>query len=98
MPSAKYAFALSSLRFSKGRTAILFSGIDAAVSVLAGGCGTTVASRRKKIAIPKATADAIKAAVNNNVGQRGGRTATPFCFHLLRLSFSGVCGLPKPFL
>src|SRR5947207_9976337 len=26
MPSAKYAFALSSLRFSNGRTAILFSG------------------------------------------------------------------------
>jgi len=27
MPSAKYALALSSLRFSNGRTAMLFSGI-----------------------------------------------------------------------
>src|SRR5438034_7614888 len=30
MPSAKKAFSFSSLRFSKGRTAILFSGIAAA--------------------------------------------------------------------
>src|SRR5215831_9849465 len=33
MPSAKYAFAFSSLKFSKGKTAILFSGVAGAVEV-----------------------------------------------------------------
>jgi hypothetical protein len=34
MPSAKYAFALSSLKFSNGRTAMLFSGAGAKFAAL----------------------------------------------------------------
>src|SRR5206468_6223921 len=104
IPSAKYALAFSSLRFSNGRTATLFSGIAAsALAALVLGVDAMVArvgGRWKKIneLISRATADTPTAANNRNFGDRGGpieRSASDACFHLRRLSFSGTCGLPR---
>src|SRR6266700_6308509 len=102
MPSAKYALALSSLRFSNGSTAMLFSGRNAAPAIPPEAlCAIGGEPRRKRIEKPvaKAIADISKVAISANLGQRGaltGRIApVDACFHLLpRLSFSGRCGLP----
>ena len=86
---------------------MLFSGKDAAVVAIAVALGETEAvgdARWKKV--KKLTASAAadpKMAINStDVGQAGaliGRTGTAACFHLFpRLSFSGRCGLPMPFL
>src|SRR6266513_1179173 len=102
-PSAKKAFSFSSLKFSKGRTAMLFSGIGAgALVTIAPGAATAADDRDlgwKKIneLTTSAIVDTSKATISTNLGERGaliGRTAPGACFHLLRLSFSGTCGLP----
>src|SRR5882724_8664723 len=102
MPSAKYAFALSSLRFSNGRTAMLFSGTrTVALLVVSSERGDAVGgddARLKKIKelATRATADTTKATTSRGFGHRGGltgRTTADLCFHLPRLSFSGTCGL-----
>src|SRR5207244_9878022 len=102
MPSAKYALALSSLRFSNGSTAMLFSAIGSPTSAAfpEEECATAGEPRRYKTEklIAKATAETSKIAVSTYLGQPGvmtGRTLTPdVCFHLLlRLSLSGRCGL-----
>src|SRR5205809_4453068 len=103
MPSAKYALALSSLRFSNGSTAILFSGIETATLPSADTCLMLGDSRRRKIetVIANATAETSEAAVSRNFGDQGGLTGrgeAAFCFHLRRLSLSGICELPRPFL
>src|SRR5436309_10172781 len=102
MPSAKYAFALSSLRFSNGRTAMLFSGTrTVALLAVSSERGDAVGddARLKKIKelATRATADTTKATTSRGFGHRGltGRTTAGLCFHLPRLSFSGTCGLPR---
>src|SRR6184192_1137353 len=102
MPSAKYAFALSSLRFSNGRTAMLFSGTrTVALLAVSSERGDAVGddARLKKIKelATRATADTTKATTSRGFGHRGltGRTPAGLCFHLPRLSFSGTCGLPR---
>src|SRR4029434_2168897 len=77
MPSAKYALALSSLRFSKGSTAMLFSGI-AANSLVTGlpGAGALVIdgdARLKKIKelTTRAIVDTSNAPISVNLGPRG---------------------------
>src|SRR5216110_2172891 len=101
----RFVFALSSLRFSKGRTAILFSGIKTAplLAVSSGEVDGVILSdtRWKKVKelITIARAATTKASTNRDLGRRGrltGRTMSDSCFHLLlRLSFSGTCGLPR---
>src|SRR5882724_1267477 len=106
MPSAKYALALSSLRFSNGRTAMLLSGTrTAALLAVSSERGDAVGddARLKKIKelATRATADTTKATTSRGFGHRGGltgRTTADLCFHLPRLSFSGTCGLPRPSL
>src|SRR6266446_10355796 len=100
MPSVKYAFCLSSLRFSNGRTAMLL--FDTA--------GTAAPERprphdRKEIdnAITNASADRIKAVVTIDFDQvvaATGLTLTlVFCFHrFLPVSFWGRFGFPSPSL
>src|SRR5437762_6303378 len=107
-PSAKYAFSFSALKFSKGRTAILFSGIGAAtlLAVAPGGAdvifGNVARWKRNDELIKRAIVDASKTAVSTYLVQLralSGRTATASCLHLRRrLSFSGICGLPRPSL
>src|SRR6266487_1749407 len=86
----------SLLKFSKGRTAMLFSAIAAsapaadALVVVVGG------ARLKKIRelITRATADKSKATVSAILGHWS--VLTPgACFHLLLLSFSGTWELPR---
>src|SRR5262249_45245114 len=83
---------------------MLFSGINAPAPAIASDalCVVGGEARRKSIEklIAKPIADASRAAISTNLGQRGaliGRTTAPdACFHLLpRLSFSGRCGLPR---
>ena len=76
MPSAKYAFSLSSLKFSKGRTATLFARIaDATLPV--GSAGLDVifrgGARWKNIneLITMAIANTSKAPVSATLGQPG---------------------------
>src|SRR5438876_205278 len=103
MPSAKYALALSSLRFSKGRMATLFSGIGTGTLLVVAGDMVDVIARDglwKKIKelITKARAEPAKATNSSNFGNLSwvtGRTGAESCFHLLRLSFSGRRGLPR---
>src|SRR5438552_17424162 len=107
-PSAKYAFSFSALKCSKGRTAILFSGIGAAtlLAVAPGGAdvifGNVARWKRNDELITRAIIDASKTAVSTYLVQLRaptGRTATASCLHLRRrLSFSGICGLPRPSL
>src|SRR5438105_15629206 len=98
MPSAKYAFALSPLRFSKGSTAMLFLGMDGPATVM------TDVDRRRKITevTAKTRIDRDRATITADLGQLVGligRTTADFCFHLLpRLSFSGKVGFPRPSL
>src|SRR5260370_30619029 len=106
MPSAKYALAFSSLRFSKGRTATLFSGMGTGTLLVAAGDMVDVISRDglwKKIKelIIRARAEPAKATESRNFGNRGwltGRTGAESCFHLRRLRFLGTSGLPRPSL
>src|SRR5260370_3031209 len=105
MPSAKYALALSSLRFSNGRTATLFSGIKPVplLAVPSGGVDGVILSdtRWKKVKelITIARAATTKPSTSRDLGHRGrltGRTMSDSCFHLLlRLNFSGACELPR---
>src|SRR4030095_6876230 len=79
MPSAKYAFSLSLLRFSKGSTAMLFSDIEGAVSERF--CAVVGGARWKKIKklTASATADPSTASNNTDFGKRDalmGRTGT----------------------
>src|SRR6266487_3406474 len=107
MPSAKYALALSSLRFSNGRTAMLFSGTRI-VALLAVSSerddvvgGDDARLKKTKELATRAPADTTKATISRGFGHRGGltrRTKAGLCFHLPRLSFSGTCGLPRPSL
>src|SRR6266487_3349957 len=103
MPSAKYALALSSLRFSKGKTAIDFSGIVTGLASEGPRLGEWTRQRRKiEKPTAKAAADKSKATTSTDFGQRGaliGRIGAPACFHLFpRLSLSGRAGLPRPSL
>src|SRR6476469_2495571 len=100
LPSVRYALALSSLRFSNGNTAMLFSGTK-----VAGLERSVIDPRRKKRKklMAKARADRSKVRNSNDFGHRGaliGRTdPSVVCFHLLpRLSFSGRAELPRPSL
>src|SRR5882724_11520520 len=105
MPSAKYALSFSSLKFSNGSTAMLFSGIKtvALLAVPSGGVDGVILSdtRWKKVKelITIARAATAKASTSRDLGRRGrltGRTMSDSCFHLLlRLSLSGTCGLPR---
>src|SRR5205807_7490992 len=104
-PSAKYAFAFSSLRFSNGKTAILFSGIGEAMLSSESVRVTFGDPRRKKIEklTANAKADKSKATMSVRFGQTGGligRTvALVVCFHLFPcLSFPGRAELPRPSL
>src|SRR6266487_2028002 len=103
MPSAKYALALSSLRFSKGKAGIDFSGIAAGLASEDPRLGAGTRQRRK-IDKPtaKAAADKSKATTSTDFSQRAaliGRIGPPACFHLrLGLSLSGRAGLPSPSL
>ena len=81
---------------------MLFSGIKSAVVPLAGTSAIRGDIGRRKIELltANATTDTSKATMSAYLGQRGaltGLTLTPdACFHLLlRLSFSGSCGLPR---
>src|SRR5207247_1780856 len=94
----------SSLKFSKGRTAMLFSGIAArALVASAPGAGALVVGcearwKRTKELITRATADTTKVTTSAILGERGALTGWTVdgCFHLfLRLSFSGAWGLPR---
>src|ERR1700719_4348417 len=88
--------ALSSLRFSNGSTAILFSGTK-----VAGLLDWITAPRRKKIenVTAKVTADKSTTTTRTHCGQRGvptGRTGADICFHLIpRFNFCGKFGLPR---
>src|SRR5437773_10365296 len=84
--------------------AMLFSGIGAAALLtIAPGAATAAGDRGlgwKKIneLTTSAIVDTSKAAMSANLGERGaliGRIAPDACFHLLRLNFSGTCGLPS---
>src|SRR6266487_3926712 len=107
MPSAKYALAFSSLRFSNGRTAMLFSGTrTVALLAVSSERGDVVGGddarlkKTKELAI-RATAATTKATTSKGFGHRGGltgRTKAGLCFHLPRLSFSGTSRLPRPSL
>src|SRR6266550_2387945 len=100
MPSAKYALAMSSLRFSNGRMAMLFSGIETAplLAVSSGGVDRVILSdtcwKKVKELITIARAATTKAITSRALGHRGrltGRTTSHSCFHLLlRLSFSDL--------
>src|SRR6266480_1308222 len=103
MPSAKYALALSSLRFSKGKTAIDFSGIAAGLASEDPRLGEGTRQRRKIEKLTARTAaNKSKAITSTDFGQRAaliGRIGAPACFHLFpRLSLSGRAGLPRPSL
>src|SRR5260370_7869273 len=97
MPSAKYALTLSSLRFSNGRTATLFSGIKTVplLAVPSGGVDGVILSdtRWKKVKelITIARAATTKPSTSRDLGDQGsltGRTIShpPFPL-LLRLTF-----------
>src|SRR5204862_2216808 len=92
IPSAKYALALSPLKFSKGRMAMLFSGIKTATlpAVPTGGVDEVILSdtRWKKVKelITTARAATTKVSTSRDLGRRGrltGRTMSDSCSHLL---------------
>src|SRR4029453_15624721 len=97
--------AFSPLKFSKGRTAMLFSGIKTVPlpAVPSRGVHGVILSdtrwKNVKELIIIARAATTKASTSRDLGRRGrlsGRTMSDSCFQLLlRLSFSGTCGLPR---
>src|SRR5262245_1168132 len=82
---------------------MLFSGVGAAAPATPPEtlCAIAGHPRRKRIQKPvaKAKANTSEAAISANFGHQGpliGRSApVDACFHFLRLSFSGRCGLPR---
>src|ERR1700704_5068137 len=100
MASAKYEFALSELRFSNGRTAMLFSDTGEFGKAVE---GTRAVCRLKKNEPTAARVNSDSAASSNGLGQREERTGRTVSrvvsFHLLPcLSFSGRTRLPTPSL
>src|SRR5258707_4489243 len=94
MPSAKYALAFSSLRFSNGSTAMLFSGIKTVplLAVPSGGVDGVILgdTRWKKVKelITIARVATTKVSTSRDLGRRG--RMSDFCFHLLlRLRLPG---------
>src|SRR5439155_3800279 len=97
MPSAKKAFCLSSLRFSNGRTAMLFSEIAGlALSVPVG--GDRVRLKKSQMLKAAAATDNRRANPIRTAGNRGGVTARISPVRDLgrqrpvRRSFVGTCG------
>src|SRR5258708_28638778 len=92
MPSAKYALAFSSLRFSNGSTAMLFSGIKTVplLAVSSGGVDGVILgdTRCKKVKelITIARVQTTKVSTSRDLHHQcrlTGRNKSAFCFHPL---------------
>src|SRR5262245_3661103 len=98
MPSAKYAFALSSLKFANGRTAMLFSGIDddaasASVSSVRGTSREDVRAFLSNASVPKTISVPIDMPMVQRLRQTRGGAATRSFF--LAPNFLGAAELPN---